>query len=36
MDIHGLPPLNEAGLKVIKRECLQVKDRAGYHKGKKG
>ena len=34
--IHGLLPLNEAGLKVIKWGCLQVKGRAGYRKGKRG
>ena len=30
--IHGIPPVNEAGLKAIKLECLQLKVRAGYHK----
>ena len=30
--IHGIPPVNEAGLKAIKLECLQLKGRAGYHK----
>ncbi|CAL8339112.1 unnamed protein product [Boreogadus saida] len=28
--IHGLPPVNEAGLKAIKLECLQLKGRAGH------
>jgi hypothetical protein len=30
--IHGLPPVNEAGLKAIKLECLQLKGRAAYPK----
>ena len=34
--IHGLPPVNEAGLKAIKLECLQLKGRAGYHKPELG
>ena len=34
--LRGRPPLYEAGLKVIKRECLQVKGRASYHNEKRG
>ena len=30
--IHGLPPVNKAGLRAIKLECLQLKRKAGYHK----
>ena len=34
--IHGLPPINEAALKAIKLDCLQLKGRAGYHKPELG
>ena len=30
--IHGLPPINEAGLKAIKLESWLLRERAGYHK----
>ena len=30
--IHGLPPINEAGLKAIKLESWLLKERGGYHK----
>ena len=34
--IYGLPPINEAGLKAIKLECLLIKRGAGYHKPELG
>ena len=34
--IHGLPPIYEAGLKVIQWECLQVKDGQATTMGSEG
>ena len=34
--IHGLPPINEAGLKAINLDCLQLKGRSGDHKPELG
>ncbi|CAL8399009.1 unnamed protein product [Boreogadus saida] len=34
--LHGLPHLNEEGLKAIKLECLLLKRGAGYHKPELG
>ena len=29
--LHGLPPFNDASLRIIKQECLGLNGRAGYH-----
>ena len=34
--LHGLPPFSDAGLRIIKQECLGLKGRAGYHAGELG